>query len=337
MLLGAYYGGERGAEAGANIVGSAAQVGHLLPHSRDHELQADGLGVEYLDRSGYDPMAMMRVIEVLKLQESFAENEARGGGAARLNRMPAWLSTHPANDERYQRVQAAVAQRTARSGADPGRDRYLKAIDGMTFGDSREQGVSRGRQFYHEPLQFTLTRPEGWKFQNTSDKLTVIAEDQTAAVVIAAANPRGNHEQAIREMLRPDGGRTERITINGNPATYFSGTRQGQSLEATVVSIGNADFIMVPMAKSAQARQTHRAGVLATLNSVRRMTPDDQRAARPYQLRATTMPRTATGQGFRELARSVPDIGNAEAQLRLLNHAYPSGDIEPGRLVKSLR
>ncbi|HEX4858746.1 MAG TPA: M48 family metalloprotease, partial [Usitatibacteraceae bacterium] len=47
MLLGAYYGGERGAEAGANIVGSAAQVGHLLPHSRDHELQADGLGVEY--------------------------------------------------------------------------------------------------------------------------------------------------------------------------------------------------------------------------------------------------------------------------------------------------
>ncbi len=36
----------------------------------------------------------------------------------------------------------------------------------MTFGDSREQGVVRGRNFYHEGLGIALTAPAGWQVQN---------------------------------------------------------------------------------------------------------------------------------------------------------------------------
>ncbi len=336
-LAGAYVGGERGAQAAQQLGSGVAQAGFLLPHSRDHENQADGLGVEYLDRAGYDPAAMVRVIEVLKLQESFAEDEARAGGAARLNRMPAWMSTHPANEERLAHAKYASGLIPPKAHTDPGRDRYLRAIDGLTFGDSRESGVARGRQFYHEPLSFTMTRPERWKFQNESDKLTVISPDQTAAVIIAPANPRGNHEQAIRTMLNPDQGRAERITINGNPATYFSGSRQGSPLEATVVSIADADFIMVPLAKSPQAQQQYRREVLEIMNSVRRMNAEDARRAQPTTLHVVPMPRGAAGQGFRDLARATPEPGAMEGQLRLINQAYPTGTIEPGRLVKSLR
>ena len=32
-------------------------------------------------------------------------------------------------------------------------------INGMTFGESREQGVTRGQNFYHEPLGIALTAP----------------------------------------------------------------------------------------------------------------------------------------------------------------------------------
>jgi predicted Zn-dependent protease len=336
-IAGAYVGGERGAQAVQQVGGGLAQGFVLLPHSRDHENQADGLGVEYLDRAGYNPKAMVRVIEVLKLQENYAEDEARAGGAARLNRMPAWMATHPANDERLAHASYASGLRPAKPNTDAGRERYLRAIDGIVFGDSRENGVMRGRQFFHEPLNFTMTRPERWKFQNESDKLTVISPDQTAAVVIAPANPRGNHEQAIRNMLKPDTGRSERITINGNPATYFSGARQGNPVEATVVSITNADFMMVPLAKSPQAQQQYRREVLEIMNSVRRMNAEDVRRAQPTTLRVVPMPRSAPGQGFRELARNVPESGTTENQLRLINQAYPSGTIEPGRLVKTIQ
>jgi predicted Zn-dependent protease len=339
VLAGAYFGGEQGAQLGGQLAGSAGQVFGILPHSREHEHQADDLGVEYLDKSGYDPRAMTRVIEVLKLQETFAENEARMGGTARLNRMPTWLATHPANEQRMQRTREAAALRPSRgpNSTDAGRERNLRAIDGVTFGDSREQGVSRGRNFYHEPLNFTVQRPNGWKFQNETAQLTIVADDRSAAVVIAPANPNGNHEQAIRNMLKPDQGRAERITINGNPATYFSGSLQGKPIEATVVNVSGTDFMMVPLAQTPQARQQRRADVLAILNSVRRMNVDDVRAAKPHVLRTTAMPRSAPGQGFRELARGAPELTNAEAQLRLMNRAYPTGDIEPGRMVKSLQ
>lgn len=336
-LLGGYYGGEQGAQTGAQVVGGVAQVGHLLPHSRDHENQADGLGVEYLDKAGYDPKAMARVIDVLRLQESFAEDESRAGGVARLNRMPAWLATHPANAERLLHATYAAGLHPAKPNADAGRDRYLRAIDGLVFGDSRENGVMRGRQFFHEPLNFTMTRPERWKFQNESDKLTVISPDQAAAIVIAPAKPRGNHEQAIRNMLKPDSGRSERITINGNPATYFSGARQSNPIEATVVSIADADFVMVPLAKSPLAQQQYRREVLEIMNSVRRMNAEDVRRAQPTTLRVVPMPHSAAGQGFRELARIAPESSATENQLRLINQAYPSGTIEPGRLVKTLQ
>ena len=44
---------------------------------------------------------------------------------------------------------------------DAGRDRFLKAIDGMPFGPSRSQGVLKGNRFYHSDLAFTLAFPSG--------------------------------------------------------------------------------------------------------------------------------------------------------------------------------
>jgi predicted Zn-dependent protease len=71
------------------------------------------------------------------------------------------------------------------------------------------------------------------------------------------------------------------------------------------------------------------------------MTAEDGKAAKPYVLRVVPMPHATAGQGFRELARGAPAHSGggagAEAQLRLLNRAYPSGEIEAGRLVKTLQ
>ena len=51
----------------SNLFGGALLSGY----GRDHELEADRLGAEYLARTDYDPQAMIRVIGVLKNQELF--------------------------------------------------------------------------------------------------------------------------------------------------------------------------------------------------------------------------------------------------------------------------
>ncbi|MCR9244005.1 MAG: M48 family metallopeptidase [bacterium] len=71
--------GTRGLVMG--VIGAGAQYGVLLPYSRDHESEADELGLRFAVRAGYDPN------EAPKLWERMAKLGAGG--------TPEWMSTHP--------------------------------------------------------------------------------------------------------------------------------------------------------------------------------------------------------------------------------------------------
>jgi predicted Zn-dependent protease len=64
-------------------------------YGRDDELESDKLGVRFLMQSGYNPEALIRVMEVLK--------KASGGGGA-----PEFLSTHPAPENRMGRIKEEI-------------------------------------------------------------------------------------------------------------------------------------------------------------------------------------------------------------------------------------
>ncbi len=76
-------------------VGSA--VGVTLPHSRNQEYEADKLGLIYSALAGYDPRQAIPLWERM---------EAQGGG----QRPPEFLSTHPAEGNRIQRLQQQMPQ-----------------------------------------------------------------------------------------------------------------------------------------------------------------------------------------------------------------------------------
>ena len=80
-----------------------AQTG-LSGFGREHELEADSLGAEYIKEAGYDPVAMINVVTVLKNQEDFSKRVNNGGGGYH-----GLFATHPRNDTRLQEAIAAVA------------------------------------------------------------------------------------------------------------------------------------------------------------------------------------------------------------------------------------
>lgn len=75
----------------------AALVGSMInmKYGRDDELQSDRLGVRFLADAGYDPRAMLRVMEVLA--------SAGGGGG-----QPEFMSTHPDPGNRMQEIEEAI-------------------------------------------------------------------------------------------------------------------------------------------------------------------------------------------------------------------------------------
>jgi predicted Zn-dependent protease len=92
---------------GAAVVGtgdySTAQIGQLvggminMRYGREDELESDALGVRIMAEAGYDPRAMIRVMEVLA--------KASGG-----SRQPEFFSTHPAPENRAARIKEAIAK-----------------------------------------------------------------------------------------------------------------------------------------------------------------------------------------------------------------------------------
>lgn len=70
----------------------------LASYSRDHERQADALGMEYMTAAGYSPQGMVDLMDILR------QTSKRQPGALDL-----MFSTHPMSDERFATAQNAVA------------------------------------------------------------------------------------------------------------------------------------------------------------------------------------------------------------------------------------
>ena len=93
---------------GALVVGSGdystAQIGQVvgsminMSYGREDELESDGLGIRIMAEARYDPRAMIRVMEVLA--------KASGG-----SRQPEFMSTHPAPENRAERIRQEIAKR----------------------------------------------------------------------------------------------------------------------------------------------------------------------------------------------------------------------------------
>ena len=112
----------------------------LSGYGRDHELQADKLGAEYIARIGYSPKSMIDVVGVLKSQEEFDKYQARKEG-----RQPrayhGVFASHPRNDTRLQKIIAAAGKYKTGATKDAGHDKYLSMIAGLKFRiDKRNTG-----------------------------------------------------------------------------------------------------------------------------------------------------------------------------------------------------
>ena len=329
--------GVSGAGQMASQASQTAAAGYVARYGREQELQADGLGAQYLARSNFDPRNMVDVVNVLKNQERFAADLAKTQGRAVPQQNP-WLASHPSNDERLAEIKQLAAQyKDSGKYADEGRARFQQAMQGVAFGESAEQGLTRGRNFYHEGLGFAVTAPVGWHIQNEQDQLAVVNATGDTALVLTLAPPAAGRtpEEVIKNMIKPTEGRADALRLNGLNATHFVGARlnangQRTPVEVTVVSgIPGGIVVLGYAGKDAATVQRNRVQLQETEASFRPMGAAERAAAKPWSLKLVPYPRG----GFAELARSSP-LANAQQQLRLINGVYDAAEPQVGQMVK---
>jgi predicted Zn-dependent protease len=310
----------------------------LNGYGRDHELESDRLGAEYLARSGYDPQAMIGVITLLKNQEEY--EKARAAAENRRARVyHGVFATHPSADQRLHeavggadRLKGAAATRVARAD-------YLQRLDGVVFGESEAQGIVRGRRFYHGALDFTIEFPEGWRLDNRPAALLAVAPGDAALLQLTSEPARGttSARAVLEARVRFAAPAREAGALAGAAVPAYSArgpldTGRGRR-EARVSALLHRDqaYLLLGLAADDAAFARHDNDFLASARSLRALRAEERSLARGLHLKLRAATR---GDTFATLARSSPLGAQAEAQLRLLNDRYPHGEPRPGEPIK---
>lgn len=96
ILAGAFLGGGGDLTAAVTSFSLAAATTLNLRYSREHEEEADRLGLYYLTRAGYNGSAMLDFLRAMRRYEFYS------------NSVPSYFLTHPGTDERIRYLDAAL-------------------------------------------------------------------------------------------------------------------------------------------------------------------------------------------------------------------------------------
>lgn len=302
-------------------------------YGREQELQSDELGAKYIAQNNYDPEDMIGVIGILKDQELFNKEKARLEG-----RQPqayhGLFASHPRNDRRLQGVIKAAEQYrdSSQQVADDGR--FLRLTDGMVFGESESQGITRGNRFYHKELDLFLRFPADWRVINQPSELLGVAPDgsQVIRMRMAPSNSGGDIDDYLRSNFN---GFREGQRIQLADGDAYAGvatisdqrTRQSKNVRVSAIQKGGQRLVIVGQGKSYLPNQTF----FNTVRSVRGLKRDEQMLASESKIRVIT---AQAGDTYAKLARQSSLSDYAEQQLRLINNAYPDGEPVPGTKIK---
>ncbi|WP_372724500.1 M48 family metalloprotease [Immundisolibacter sp.] len=338
MTLGSIFVPGLGNNVAQNVMGVLGQA-TLSGYGREHELESDSLGAEYLAQAGYDPQAILGVLRTLKAQGDYATAQAKAEGRE-PQAYHGLFASHPDEDTRLKEVLTKASFLAPDTPADDGRERFQKRLDGLVFGDSTVQGIRRENRFYHGPLDFALEFPPGWRLQNQPDRLLAIAPGGSAQAQLTSQDL--NQRETPREfMIRRLGIRNpagQEISPAGLPG-YSANVQLGGALarrqgRVAVIFHRNQAYILVGVAKEGGDAQAADRALLQTALSFHPLREDERALAKPLRLRLKT---AAPGDNFAQLAKGSRLPGDATAQLRLLNGHYPTGEPAAGDTLKIVR
>jgi predicted Zn-dependent protease len=299
----------------------------FLKYSRDDERESDELGLRYMLRAGYDPDAMVDVFSQLEQASGLSESE----------RVPDWLATHPAPEERGQRAADALAALTpAEREGTVSREAYQRQLDGLVYGQDPRQGFFRNNELIHPELRFRMEFPAGWRAVNQRQQVLALSPQQDALEVLTLSEAP-TADGAARAFASSSAVRTSgftRGTSNGLPvrvAEFQARAQDNSILAGAVMFVEHGGRVYQLIGYGPQSRwRSNAAAVERSFSSFRPLTDPALLGERPDRIEPVTLSSAMT---LEEFARRHPSTIPTE-EVGLINAVSPGTTLEAGRIVK---
>lgn len=310
--------------AGAEARREAARVS-LAGFSRSQELEADAIGVALIARAGFDPYGASRFLQTMDRNAALrTPTQAAGGG-------PDFLASHPSTPERVRQAVLTARQHIAPDGRPRDRERYLRAIEGLTFGEDPRQGVVRGRAFIHPRLGFTVTAPEGFTLENSRSAVTGLGPNDMAVRLDVVRVPANQALTAYLGSGWIDGlseTTVEQVAVNGFQGATAVARGSDWSFRIFVVRFGSEVYRIIYAARDLNGEVD--ATFRASMESFRRLTAAEA-AVKPDRIRLI---RAGEGDTVETFLRRMQVQDRPAERFRVLNGLADGEQPRGGELVK---
>ena len=338
--VGATILGVAGSIVGVPGVGQAAGYGaqaYVQSYSRDQEFEADKLGIRYMTRAGYDPEAMASFFKKMDAYTQLQATMAGNPGAADQFSV---MASHPRTGDRVQQA-IRLAKIAPIANSKINERTYLSHIDGMVFGDSRNQGVRRGRQFAHPGLGIAFEVPSGFVLSNSPGQVT--AKGPRGAVIVFDMERNRDRSRSVKPsdyIARAGGNRLkfqaiQEIDVNGmDAATGVAKVRIDRGfVDVRLVAVRERPgrlyrFLFLTPAAATESLATD---FRRTTYSFKRLSASEARSVRPLRLKVVTVEEGDTSES---LSRQMP-FGSYRLERFLAMNGLGKGQpLIPGQPVK---
>jgi predicted Zn-dependent protease len=335
-----------GALVGNRGIGNLLNLGanlYLKSYSREHELEADALGIRYLRSAGYDAAAMAGFLNRLRDHGKWL---ARNQAGARDPDQGDLMASHPRTLDRVRAAQALAAKalagdaraRGVGGGATKHREAYLRAIDGLLYGADPKQGIVRGSEYLHPELGFRFEVPPGFKIANRPHQVVAAGPDGVRIAFDAAKQPvRGPLTHYLRRVWGANLPihLVEPINLNGYAGATGGArvtTRYGPvDLRLVVFRFDARRVYRFLFLTPPEVTSRYEVALRRTTYSFRGLSARERRQAPVQRLRVVTVGR---GDTLDKLVRRMPEELQSSDLFRTLNGLPAGTGPSPGERVK---
>jgi predicted Zn-dependent protease len=304
-------------------------------YGREFELEADEYGGKFLAKAGYNPLAMIDVLHVLKDHQLFSRS---------IRNEPqvyhGLFSSHPRNDKRLHDAVMQSQGLVPDTLMEPERD-FWEMMDGLVYGDESATGLIKDGAYYHGALRVVFEFPDGWDVMNTAAEVVGRAPQGPTYASIAAqrlnppASEQTPEEFVTKTLKREDVKSGVSREINGYPAYVAEielvENSSAQARKIAVIYKDSSVYLFRGEVGALGDPEEFESQWQETLESFRAMTAADLRLASSQQIKVVTASPNDT---YAELARRVSIKSYPEETLRLINGHHPVGEPRAGDPIK---
>ncbi len=314
----------------------AAQAMSLLflKYSRNHETEADQLGVEYSTKAGYDAREMGDFFKTLK---SLSEQSG--------DEMPTFLSTHPDPADRYKKVSELAAEWQAKDGKSTykiNRDSYLAMIDGVIYGEDPRQGFTENGVFYHPDLKFSFPYTTSWQLVNSPSQVQIVPSNGKAVIIFSGVAGSSLQEAAskVASDLSLTVSSSKSVTVNGLQALEVYSQQVGQdastgqqtaiSIKSMYIKHGTSIFVFHGVSTPADF-QSYVSTFDKSMYGFKNLTDASKLNVLPERIKVVKVKQSGS------LADALASYGvpsNRQKELAIVNGMELSDSVSAGQMIK---